>query len=281
MTQPVTQQQAREAEPPQERAFTALRYAVGEGIATITLARPERLNALTAAMHAELRLALSSAAGDEAVKVVVLTGEGRAFSSGQDLTEDLPRDETGRIDLGPPLERDYNPLIATLAAFPKVTVAALNGPAVGASANIALACDLVVACRSATIHEAFARIGLLPDAGGTWILPRLVGPRRALAMMLMAEPVPAEAAFAMGLVTHLVEDADFPAAVDALARKLAAGPSLAYRLTKQAVAASLVNDLTAQLALEKELQREAGFSDDFLEGIAAFKAKRPPRFTGR
>lgn len=274
--------------PPSEAApsrrpepFQTLRVAIAEGVCTITLARPERLNALTAAMHAELREALSAAAGDDAVKVVVLTGEGRAFSSGQDLTEDLPRNEEGRVDLGPPLERDYNPLIATLAAFPKVTIAALNGPAVGASANIALACDLVAACRSATIHEAFTRIGLLPDAGGTWILPRLVGPRRALAMMLLAEPVPAETAFAMGLVSHLFDDGEFSAGVAALAARLAAGPSLAYRLTKQAVAASLMNDLTAQLALERDLQREAGFSDDFMEGIAAFRAKRPPDFRGR
>jgi 2-(1,2-epoxy-1,2-dihydrophenyl)acetyl-CoA isomerase len=260
--------------------FGTLRYGVEAGVATITLARPERLNALTATMHAELRQALSAAAGDEAVKVVVLTGEGRAFSSGQDLTEELPRNAEGRVDLGPPLERDYNPLIATLASFPKVTIAALNGPAVGAAANIALACDLVVACRSATIHEAFTRIGLLPDAGGTWILPRLVGPRRALAMMLLAEPVPAETAFAMGLVTHLFDDGEFRDGVAALGARLAAGPSLAYRLTKQAVAASLMNDLTAQLALERDLQRQAGFSDDFLEGVAAFRAKRPPDFSG-
>lgn len=269
------------ASPSADPAYATLRYGVAGGVASITLARPERLNALTAEMHAELRQALSASAGNDEVKVVVLTGEGRAFSSGQDLTEDLPRNEEGRVDLGPPLERDYNPLIATLASFPKVTLAALNGPAVGASANIALACDLVAACRSATIHEAFARIGLLPDAGGTWILPRLVGPRRALAMMLLAEPVPAEAAFAMGLVTHLFDDADFATGVAALAARLAAGPALAYRLTKQAVAASLMNDLTAQLALERDLQRQAGFSDDFLEGIAAFRAKRPPDFKGR
>jgi 2-(1,2-epoxy-1,2-dihydrophenyl)acetyl-CoA isomerase len=261
--------------------FETLRYAVADGVARITLDRPDRLNALTARMHAELRQVLSGAAGDDAVQVVVLTGEGRAFSSGQDLTEDLPRNAEGRVDLGPPLERDYNPLILTLAAFPKVTIAALNGPAVGASANIALACDLVVASRSATIHEAFARIGLLPDAGGTWILPRLVGPRRALAMMLLAEPVTAEAAFAMGLVTHLFEEAEFEQGVAHLAARLARGPALAFRLTKKAVAASLMNDLPAQLALERDLQREAGFSDDFLEGVEAFRAKRPPRFTGR
>lgn len=269
------------AEPPAGTFFPTLRYEVENGVARITLSRPERLNALTAAMHADLREALSRAASDDAVKVLVLTGAGRAFSSGQDLMEELSRDAQGRVDLGPPLERDYNPLILTLAAFPKVTLAALNGPAVGASANIALACDLVAASRSATIHEAFARIGLVPDAGGSWILPRLVGSRRALAMMLLAEPVPAEAAFAMGLVSHLFDDAEFEQGVASLAARLAEGPALAYRLTKKAVAASLINDLPTQLALERDLQREAGFSDDFLEGVEAFRARRPPRFTGR
>ena len=232
-------------------------------------------------MHAELREALSRASGDEEVAVVVLTGEGRAFSSGQDLVEAQPSDDKGRLDFGPALERDYNPLILTLASYPKVTIAALNGPAVGAAANIALACDLVAACRSATLHEAFGRIGLIPDAGGTWILPRLVGSRRALAMMLQADPVPADAAFAMGLVTHLFDDEAFVDGVAALAARLAEGPALAHRLTKQAVAASLGNDLAAQLDLEKRLQLQAGASEDFFEGLAAFREKRKPRFKGR
>lgn len=261
--------------------FETLRYAVTGKVATIALNRPETLNAFTAAMHAELREALSLAAGDESVAVVVLTGEGRAFSSGQDLGEGMPRDAEGRPDVAPVLDRDYHPLVLTLASYPKVTIAALNGPAVGAAANIALACDLVAACRSATLHEAFGRIGLIPDAGGTWILPRLVGTRRALAMMLLADPVPADAAFAMGLVTHLFDDEGFRDSVAALAARLAEGPALAHRLTKQAVAASLGNDLAAQLELEKSLQVRAGASEDFLEGLAAFREKRKPRFKGR
>jgi 2-(1,2-epoxy-1,2-dihydrophenyl)acetyl-CoA isomerase len=251
-----------------------------DAVLTLTLSRPDRLNAFNAALHAELREALAEAAADPELRVVVLTGEGRAFSSGQDLTEDLPRGEDGRVDLGPPLERDYNPLIRTLAGFPKVTIAALNGPAVGAAANIALACDLVVAARSATLHQAFARIGLVPDAGGTWWLPRLVGPKRALALMLLAEPVPAEEARAMGLVSHVFDDAEFPARVGELADRLAAGPALAYRMAKRAAGESLANDLEAQLALEAALQREAGRSDDFAEGISAFLEKRPPVFRG-
>lgn len=148
-------------------SLASLAYAVQDGVATLALARPDKLNALNAALHADLRIALDAAEADPAVRVVVLTGQGRAFSSGQDLTEDLPRDAQGRVDLGPPLERDYNPLILRLADYPKVTIAALNGPAVGASMNIALACDIVVAARSAYLQEAFARIALVPDAGGT------------------------------------------------------------------------------------------------------------------
>src|SRR4051812_9257601 len=262
-------------------SLTTLRFSKADAIATIVLARPDKLNALNAAMHAELRTCLDECERDEAVKLVVLTGEGRAFSSGQDLTEDLPRDAQGRIDLGPPLARDYNPLIRRLATYPKVTVAALNGPAVGASMNIALACDLVVAARSAYLQEAFARIALVPDAGGTWILPRLVGPKRALALMMTAEPVSADAAERMGLVYKVFEDAAFRAETAALAAQLAHGPALAYRLTKRAVWESFCNSLDAQLDLEAALQREAGFSHDFAEGVAAFRDKRPSRFSGR
>jgi 2-(1,2-epoxy-1,2-dihydrophenyl)acetyl-CoA isomerase len=260
---------------------TTLRCTIDGPVATIALARPDKLNALNAAMHAELRHTLEIYERDEALRVVVLTGEGRAFSSGQDLTEDLPRDVGGRIDLGPPLARDYNPLVLKLANYPKVTVAALNGPAVGASMNIALACDVVVAARSAYLQEAFARIALIPDAGGTWILPRLLGPKQALALMLSAEPIPAEEAQRLGLVYKVFDDASFAGDVKAFATKLAEGPGLAYRLTKQAVAESLSNDLQAQLALEARLQREAGFSRDFAEGIAAFREKRAPKFQGR
>ena len=261
--------------------FSTLRLETAGAVATVTLARPERLNAFTATMHADLRAVLEAGEADEGVRVVVVTGEGRAFSAGQDLTERLPRDSGERVEVGPALERDYNPLVLRLAGFPKLTIAALNGPAVGASMNIALACDIAVAARSAYLQEAFARIGLIPDAGGTWILPRLVGPKRALALMLSAEPIPAEEALRLGLVYKVFEDADFAAETATLAARLADGPALAYRLTKRAVAESLGNDLPGQLALEAALQREAGRSRDFLEGITAFAEKRPPRFEGR
>ncbi|MBZ6076460.1 enoyl-CoA hydratase-related protein [Microvirga puerhi] len=262
-------------------SLTTLRVATEGSVATITLARPEKMNALNATMHAELRDTLDRYAQDHAIKVVVLTGEGRAFSAGQDLTENLPRDEKGRVDLGPPLARDYNPLVLSLVNYPKPTIAALNGAAVGASMNIALACDIVVAARSAYLQEAFAKIALIPDAGGTWILPRLVGPKRALALMLSAESISAEEARAMGLVFKVFEDTTFREDLSAFAAGLARGPALAYRLTKQAMAKSLSSDLEAQLVLEATLQREAGFSHDFSEGISAFREKRIPKFEGR
>lgn len=262
-------------------AYETIRVTREGAVETIALARPDKLNALTGQLHGELREALVSARDDEAVRVVVLTGEGRAFSSGQDLTEKLPRDAQGRIDLGPPLARDYNPLVLMLAEYPKPTIAALNGPAVGASMNIALACDIVVAARSAYLQEAFAKIALIPDAGGTWLLPRIIGMKRALAMMLTADSVPADQAQVMGLVWKVFDDASFRDETAALAARLAQGPALALRLMKEACAKSLGNDLRDQLDLEAALQREAGFSADFAEGIAAFREKRTPRFTDR
>src|SRR6185436_15302785 len=180
-------------------AFTAIRSSTAAGVTTIALSRPDKLNAFTSAMHAELRTALDAAESDAAVRCVVLTGEGRAFSGGQDLTEERLPGPDGKTDFGARLERDYNPLVERIYAFPKVTIAALNGPAVGASANIALACDILLAARSAYLQEAFARIALVPDAGGTWLLPRIVGGKRALALALTADQVPAADLQQMGL----------------------------------------------------------------------------------
>jgi len=258
-----------------------IRITSGEGVTVIALSRPDKLNAVNAAMHADLRPALDAAEADPAVRCVILTGAGRAFSSGQDLTEDLPRGADGKLDLGTALDRDYNPLIERLYGFPKVTIAALNGPAVGASANIALACDIVVAARSAYLQEAFARIALVPDAGGTWLLPRIVGTKRALALMLTADQVSAEEAERIGLVYKVFDDATFMADTMALAKRLAAGPAAVFRLIKEAARSSAFNDLPTQLARERDLQREAGRGSDFIEGIAAFREKRPPKFQGK
>lgn len=259
-------------------ASTTVRVGVADRAMTVTLARPERLNAITTTMHAELRQALDAAESDAAVRAVLLTGEGRAFSSGQDLNENLPRGSDGRPNLGEALARDYNPLIRRLVGFPKVTIAALNGPAVGAAVNIALACDIVVAARSAYLQQAFTQIALIPDAGGTWLLPRIVGHKRALALMLTADPVAAEEAERIGLIYKTYDDASFAAEVNTLAERLTRGPALAQRLIKQALQASQGNDLDAQLRLERDLQQQAGLSHDFAEAIAAFRDKRKPQF---
>jgi 2-(1,2-epoxy-1,2-dihydrophenyl)acetyl-CoA isomerase len=250
-------------------------------VATITLNRPERLNSFTETMHAELRAALDQVERPGAARVLVITGAGRGFSAGQDLGEAaLPADDEP-WDVGATLERNYNPLLARLRALPMPVIAAVNGVAAGASANIALGCDIVIATRSASFLQAFARIALIPDAGGTYVLPRRVGLSRALGLSLLAEPITAEQAEAWGLIWKCVDDDRFAETVRATARKLAAGPTRAYALIKQSLYASADNDFEAQLALEVALQREAGGTEDFREGVKAFLDKRPAAFKGR
>jgi 2-(1,2-epoxy-1,2-dihydrophenyl)acetyl-CoA isomerase len=261
--------------------FSTIRYGLEGGVATVTLARPDKLNAFNAAMHAELRVALDTAEWDDNVRCVVLTGEGRGFSSGQDLSEDRLVGSDGQVDVGSRLDRDYNPLVRRLYNFSKVTIAALNGPAVGAAANIALACDVLLAARSAYLQEAFARIALVPDAGGTWFLPRIVGPKRALALMLTADQVKGDDLERMGLVYKVFDDDKFAAEVASFAKRLADGPGATYRLIKDAARASMTNDLSAQLDFERDQQRKAGKTRDFSEGVTAFKEKRAPKFEGR
>ena len=201
-------------------AFTAIRTATVEGVATITLARPDKLNAFTGVMHVELREALSAAEADDTVRCVVLTGAGRAFSAGQDLSEERIKGADGAVDFGARLERDYNPLVERLYSFPKVTIAALNGPTAGAAANVALACDILLAARSAYMQQAFARIALVPDAGGTWSLPRILGAKRALALMLTRRSNFRRELQQMGLVYKVFDDADFAGEVTAMAQAL-------------------------------------------------------------
>jgi 2-(1,2-epoxy-1,2-dihydrophenyl)acetyl-CoA isomerase len=262
-------------------AFTAIRTSTADGVATITLSRPDKLNAFTGVMHAELREALTAAETDDSVRCLVFTGEGRAFSAGQDLAEERILGADGKPDYGARLERDYNPLVERIHACPKVTIAALNGPAVGASANIALACDIVLAARSAYLQEAFAKIALVPDAGGTWSLPRIVGAKRALALMLTGDQIPADELQRMGLVYKVFDDAAFADEVAEYAKRFASGPSATYRLIKEAARASEANDLKTQLALEANMQRRAGETEDAKEGVTAFREKRAPRYKGR
>jgi 2-(1,2-epoxy-1,2-dihydrophenyl)acetyl-CoA isomerase len=250
------------------------------GVARLTLNRPDKLNAFTRAMHTELREALTAAGTDPECRVVVLTGAGRAFSAGQDLA-DTGAAAGAPMDAGKMLDEAYNPLIKQISTLEKPVIAAVNGIAAGAAANIAFACDLVFAARSASFLQAFARIGLVPDAGGTWVLPRLVGQARARGLAMLAEPLPAEKAEAWGLIWKCVDDDKFEKEVSAVAGKLATAATYGLALTKQAFAMSSTNTLAQQLDLERDLQRLAGASPDAREGITAFLEKGAPRYTGR
>ena len=247
------------------------------GYRVITLNRPERLNALTVEMAGALMAALEAAEADPECRALLLTGAGRGFCAGQDLTviAEAPAAEIGAL-----LEQ-YNPLIRKLRTLPIPVVCAVNGVAAGAGANLALACDIVLAARSASFLQAFAKIGLIPDCGGTWFLPRLVGAARTRALAMLAEPVPAETAAQWGLIWRTVEDEQLMPEAEALAARLAAGPTAALALMKRALDLAESNSLDAQLDLERDLQAEAAASPDFAEGLRAFLGKRPPAFTGR
>ncbi|WP_157017946.1 2-(1,2-epoxy-1,2-dihydrophenyl)acetyl-CoA isomerase PaaG [Mesorhizobium xinjiangense] len=245
------------------------------GYSVITLSRPDRLNAFNEAQHKELRAALDECEADMACGAVVLTGAGRGFCAGQDLSDRAPGNSNERPDLGHTLETWYNPLVRQIRRMPKPVICAVNGVAAGAGANIALACDIVIAVKSAKFIQAFSRIALIPDAGGTYWLTRLVGEARAKALALTAHPLPATDAADWGLIWKAVDDDALMTEVAALAEQFAAGPTHAYALTKQAIHQASTNSLDAQLDLERELQREAGMSDDYKEGVAAFLEKRP------
>lgn len=257
-------------------SFETIEYTVTDDVGVIRLDRPDRMNALSAAMRLELRDVLTRAPGE--ARAILLTGNGPGFCAGQDLGD---VDNLNDLDLGQALREEYEPLLALLHDCPVPVICAVNGAAAGAGANLALAADIVIAAESASFLQAFARIGLIPDAGGTWALPRLVGPARAMGLSLLAEPLPARKAADWGLIWECVADADLQDHCMAIARRLAKGPTKAYRLTKQALHASQDNSLTQQLALEAELQAQAGKTRDFKEGVMAFLEKRPARYEGR
>ena len=261
-------------------SYQNILFEVRDGIARLTLNRPERLNSFNSEMHAEVRAALASLLAAQA-RVLVISGAGRGFCAGQDLNDRAVAPGAGAPDLAASIEHNYKPLVLSLRALPLPVIAAVNGVAAGAGANLALACDLVIAARSAVFVQAFAKLGLVPDSGGTWILPRLVGTARALGLAFLGDKLSAEQAAAWGLIWRCVEDAEFAGVVEDLARHFAAAPTRGLARTKQAIYEGLGRDLAAQLDIERDYQGELGRSSDYAEGVAAFAAKRVPRFTGR
>jgi len=257
--------------------FETITFALSDGIARITLNRPDRLNSFTRAMHAELAQALDAAAD---ARVIILTGAGRGFCAGQDLNDRAVAPGEA-VDLGDTVEASWNPLIRRLATMPQPVIARVNGVAAGAGANIALACDLVVAAKSAKFIQSFSALGLIPDSGGSWHLPRLVGQARALGLALTGEPLPAEKAADWGLIWKCVDDDALDGEVDALAQKLASLPPLGLAAIKSLLRTTGERTLDQELDLQRDEMRRLGFTADYREGVAAFLEKRQPTFTGR
>lgn len=261
-------------------AYEHILYDTDQGVARITLNRPDVLNSINRAMAAEVRQALSSAGADPAVRAVLLTGSGRAFCAGQDLAEAVPK-EGPAPDLGDIVARGYNPIVRTIRQLDKPVVCAVNGVAAGAGANLAFACDFVIAASDASFIQSFSKIGLVPDTGGTFFLPRLIGMARATALMMLADKVTAQDAVASGMIWRVTEAGKLLDEAVSLARELAKRPTRGLGLIKRALNASATNGLDEQLALEAQLQAEAGSTADYREGVKAFLEKRPPVFIGR
>jgi 2-(1,2-epoxy-1,2-dihydrophenyl)acetyl-CoA isomerase len=260
--------------------YTSIQYSVADDVARLTLNRPDRLNSFTAAMHEEVRGALSRAATDGA-RVLVLCGAGRGFCAGQDLGDRAIAPGARGADLGESIERNYKPLVLALRNLPMPVIAAVNGVAAGAGCSIALACDIVIAARSASFVQAFCRLGLVPDSGATWFLPRLVGTARAAGLSMLGDKLPAAQAADWGLIWQCVEDVELMPVVDKLAAELALAPTRGLLRTRHAIEQSWGHSLAEQLDIERDFQRELGWSADYAEGVAAFTGKRQPRFSGR
>ena len=263
-------------------SYDNIAFNIDQGVAQLTLNRPDSLNSFTTAMHGEVREALTQAAQDSGVRAVLITGKGRGFCAGQDLSDRaVAPGKDGEIpDLGYSIETYYNPLIRLITSMEKPVICAVNGVAAGAGANIALACDIVIAARSASFIESFAKLGLIPDSGGTWILPRLVGMARAKGLAMLGPRIKAEQAEAWGMVWQCVDDEELMPAALGLAQQMATQPTLGFAYTKKAFALSATYSLDEQLEVEKELMYTAGRTHDYQEGVAAFLEKRQATFKG-
>lgn len=261
--------------------FESIKVDVTDGVATLTLNRPERLNSFTMAMHGEVRRALDAIASDRSIRCFVLTGAGRGFCAGQDLSDRAVTPDAEGVDLGASIENYYKPMLQRLRTLAMPTIAAVNGVAAGAGANIPFACDLVYAAESASFIQSFSKLGLVPDCGGTFWLPRLVGPARALGLTLLGEKLTAIQAAEWGLIWRCVADDQLLPTVRSVALQLAAGPTRGYVRTRQAIDAAMLLPLDAALDVERDYQRELGRSNDYREGVSAFIEKRAARFTGR
>jgi 2-(1,2-epoxy-1,2-dihydrophenyl)acetyl-CoA isomerase len=260
--------------------YEKIDLAMADGLATLTLNAPDKLNAVSRKMVAELKECWEGLANDTSVRAVLLTGAGRGFCAGADLAD--PDRESGAVaDSGAALDKFFNPVIRTMRAMPKPIVAAVNGVAAGVGMSFAMAADIAIAAKSASFLQAFARIGLLPDGGSTWFLPRLVGDARARALAMLAPQISAEQAKQWGLIWDVVEDADLMKSATEVARRLADGPTLSLARIKEAMNRAATQPLSAQLDVERDFQRELGKSADFKEGVAAFLAKRKPTFKGK
>jgi len=262
-------------------SYQTILFEINEGVARLTLNRPDRLNSFNVQMHQEVREVLAQVAASKDARVLVLTGAGRGFCAGQDLADRAVAPGGEGVDLGDSIENNYKPLILALRNLPMPVIAAVNGVAAGAGANIALACDLVIATRSASFVQAFCKLGLVPDSGGTWSLPRLLGNARAMGLALLGDKLSAEQAAQWGMIWRCVDDAEFKSTVDQLAAQLATAPTKGLARTKQAIYESWHQTLEEQLNMERDFQRELGRSQDYAEGVAAFTEKRTPKFVGR
>ena len=262
-------------------AFETILFSVEGGAARLTLNRPDRLNAFTVQMHEEIAAALEVVEGEQSIRVLIINGAGRGFCAGQDLSDRAVSPGGAAVDLGDSVERRYNPLIRRLAALPMPVVASVNGVAAGAGASLAFASDIVIAARSAKFIMSFANIGLVPDSGSSWALPRLAGQARALGLALTGDPLPAETAADWGLIWKCVDDDKLAAETDALAAKFASAPTRGLAETKKLIRGAFSRTLDEQLDLERDRMRELGRSDDYREGVDAFLNKRKPDFKGK